>query len=168
MQLLRRLWPRATHLAIDEALWEGIVTELRRRGLHGRRESGAFLLGFIQGRQRRVTAVAYFDDLDPDCLVGNIHFRARGYSRLWDICESEGLRVVGDVHTHPGEFVAQSQLDREHPMIAQAGHLAFILPYYGVRRFTPREVGVHEYHGDRGWRSWFGRDAERALKIRRG
>ena len=71
---------------------------------------------------------AYFDDLDPECLVGNIHIRASGFSKLWDLCDVEGLRVVADIHTHPGTSVAQSSIDRANPMIAREGHLALIVP----------------------------------------
>ena len=71
-----------------------------------------------------MTKSAYYDDLDPGCLVGNIHIRAAGFSKLWDLCDVESLRVVADIHTHPGASVAQSSIDRANPMIAREGHLA--------------------------------------------
>ena len=93
----------------------------------GDSEAGAFLLGSRHGGERSVAKAVYFDDLDPDCLVGSIHFRAAGYSKLWDLCDAEELRVLADVHTHPGTRVAQSSIDRENPMIARIGHLALIV-----------------------------------------
>lgn len=141
--------------------------ELGNRGCMGQRESGAFLLSDRQGANRRVVQAVYFDDLDPDCLVGNIHFKnSSGYSRLWDICEAEGLRVVADVHTHPAQAVTQSSVDRMNPMIARVGHIALIVPHYSMRFVRASDLGVHEYHGNAGWRSLFGRDAARAFKIR--
>ena len=119
-----RLWPARTRLVIGPSLWRELISELGRRGLDGQREAGAFLLGAQQGRERRVVKAVYFDDLDPGCLVGYIHLQGHGYSKLWDICEAEGLHVLSDVHTHPGAQVAQSSIDRENPMIASAGHLA--------------------------------------------
>ena len=139
--------------------------ELGRRGLAGQREAGAFLLGQQQKRKRRVLKAVYFDDLDPGCLVGNIHIKGHGFSKLWDVCENEGLRVLADVHTHPGTRVAQSTIDRENPMIASIGHLALIVPEYATRPVMAHEVGVHEYQGDKGWRSWLGRRAECVLRM---
>lgn len=53
--------------------------ELAHRG-NGERESGAFLLtppATPRARARqRVIAVAYYDDLDPQCLTGGITFTA--------------------------------------------------------------------------------------------
>ena len=64
---------------------------------------------------------AYFDDLDPECLVGNIHIRASGFSKLWDLCDAESLRVIADIHTHPSTAVAQSSTDRGEPYDRQRG-----------------------------------------------
>ena len=111
--------------------------------------------------------IVYFDDLDPACLQGNIQFDGRAFSKLWDLCEANNLTVVADVHTHPGASVRQSSIDRENPMVARAGHIAMIVPHFATRRVRPRQVGLHEYAGDDGWRSWFGRDAAARLSLRR-
>ena len=160
-----RLWPWRPRIEIDRGLWQEIVQELGRRSLGGSRETGVFLLSPVEESARRVVRAAYFDDLDPECLVGNIHIRASGFSKLWDLCDTERLRVIADIHTHPCAWVAQSPTDRENPMIAREGHLALIVPHYGTRPVQAREVGVHEYRGDRGWASWFGSKAERVLRI---
>ena len=161
------LWPCRTRLEIDLDLWQQTVEELGRRSLGGRREAGVFLLAHASaGRVPTVVRSAYFDDLDPECLVGNIHIRASGFSKLWDLCDTESLRVVADIHTHPSSSVAQSSIDRANPMVAREGYLALIVPHFGTRPVQAREVGVHEYRGDRGWASWFGSRAERVLRIR--
>ena len=157
---------RRHKIVIGRGLWERMRIELGRRGLNGSREAGAFLLSDPSGDRRRVLRVAYYDDLDPGCLIGHIRFRARGYSRLWAICEAEGLRVVADVHTHPAAIVAQSDIDRAHPMIARSGHIALVLPHFGTRPVEAKEVGVHEFRGAGGWRSWFGDSAGRVLRLR--
>ena len=162
----RGLWPSRPRLEIGLDLWQETVQELGRRSLGGRREAGVFLLAHAGERVPIVVRSAYFDDLDAECLVGNIHIRASGFSKLWDLCDAESLRVVADIHTHPSTSVAQSSIDRANPMIAREGHLALIVPHYGTRPVQAREVGVHEYRGDRGWASWFGSRAERVLRIR--
>ena len=161
-----RRWPSRSSIVIAPDLWDLTIAELGRRSLNGKREAGAFLLAARSDGGRRVAKAVYFDDLDPDCLVGSIHFRATGYSKLWDLCDEEELRVIADVHTHPGTRVAQSSIDRANPMIARAGHLALIVPAYGTRPVEACEVGVHEYRGDRGWKSWLGPRAELILRVR--
>ena len=160
------LLPSRPLIEISASLWQEITEELGRRSLGGRREAGVFLLAPTKERTRKVVTAAYFDDLDPECLVGNIHIRASGFSKLWDLCDSESLRVIADIHTHPGTMVSQSSTDRANPMIAREGYLALIVPHYSTRPVQAREVGVHEYRGDQGWASWFGPKAERVLRIR--
>jgi len=127
--------------------WRSLLAELQRRG-DGRRESGAFLLADRDGD--RVVRVAYYDDLDAHCLTGGISFASSGFTELWRICGAENLRVVADVHTHPGTWVAQSEIDATNAMIARVGHVAVIVPSYGDARCVD-ECGVHIYLGSRLW-----------------
>jgi len=110
--------------------WACLIRELRRRG-YGQRESGAFLLGRDEGGKLRVKRVVYYDDIDPHALdKGYIHIDGRRYDALWAVCKEHGLSVVADIHTHPGASVRQSESDRTHPMIPQAGHTAIIVPFF--------------------------------------
>jgi proteasome lid subunit RPN8/RPN11 len=152
-------------LRMRRADWDAMIAELGRRG-DGRRESGAFLLCDRAGHPRTITRVVYLDDLDPNCLTGAIEFDGLAYSKLWDICSAEGRRVIGDIHTHPGASVRQSSIDADNPMIAQAGHVAVIVPDYAQYAIAVRDVGVHRYYGD-GWETWTGKAASRRLLIGR-
>jgi proteasome lid subunit RPN8/RPN11 len=156
---------RKALLRMRRGEWKAMVRELGRRG-HGVRESGAFLLSDRKGDGRTVTQVIYFDDLDSDCLTGVIDFDGLAYSKLWDICDATQCRVIGDVHTHPGSSVQQSQVDAANPMIAQAGHLALIIPDFAAHSIKARDVGVHRYDG-REWETWTGIGAGHRLFIRR-
>jgi len=60
------------------------------------------------------------------------------------------MEVVGDVHTHPGAPI-QSGLDRDHPMIAQRGHIALIVPFFAQGDFSPQALGIYEYASERRW-----------------
>jgi proteasome lid subunit RPN8/RPN11 len=146
--------------------WNEMVAELARRG-GGYRESGCFLLGRRADGTGRVDRIVYFDDLDPNCLQGAISFDGAAFEPLWSTCRSAGLRVVADAHTHPGSGVGQSTIDRANPMIAQAGHIGIILPNFGQGDIHPRNVGVHEYLGDEGWRSRFGKQADSRIYVGR-
>lgn len=145
-------------------LWKRLLKELRERG-GGDRESGAFLLGKVGSR--RVSKFLCYDDLDPDALdSGIVMVHAIGFVRLWDICQQEGLRVLADVHTHPTSWTGQSESDRTHPMVAQAGHIALILPEYAQRNRRPLGgASVYEYLGDHKWKFWPTKSAPIATSI---
>src|SRR5437868_6371979 len=87
-------------LSCSALLWRRAIAELGRRS-GGRRESGAFLLGERRGERRRISRVAYYDDLDPSCLdQGIVEFDGAGYGPLWRLCRESRLDVLADVHTH--------------------------------------------------------------------
>ena len=151
-------------LVITSTMWRDLLVELERRG-DGRRESGAFLLAAREPRSTHVTDIVYFDDLDPECLVGTIHLHQRAFSKLWDLCAARSLRVIGDVHTHPGGGVGQSSIDRDNPMIAARGHVGVIVPSFAQGVIEPKDVGVHVYLSADGWESHFDADAQQRLKV---
>lgn len=138
------------NLKISRFKWFFLVKELRRRG-NNERESGAFLLGKVDNVI--ISDILYYDDLDPKSLdEGYIRFRGEGYVKLWEYCREKGLMVLADVHTHPGIWTGQSELDRTHPMIAQKGHIALIVPNYAKKLFQfLKGVGIFKYLGSHKW-----------------
>jgi proteasome lid subunit RPN8/RPN11 len=143
-----------------------LLAELKRRG-QGKREAGAFLLADRDRPARfpgrpRVTAAAFYDDLDPASLTGDITFGATGYSALNARCRTERLRVVGDIHTHPHRWVAQSSIDAAHPMSAIKDHIAIIAPNYGYGHIRLSDLGVHVFNAP-GWTSYFHHDVEQII-----
>lgn len=138
-------------------LWIRLLRELRRHG-HGRRESGAFLLGRRSRERRRICSFVCYDDLDPSSgRSAAITFHARGQVALWKHCRKANLDIVADVHTHPGQHVGQSEIDRTHPMIPVVGHTAIILPKFArTPWWSLRAAGVYEYLGNFEWRAHSG------------
>lgn len=159
---------REARLLFDASVFHDLVRELARRGT-GRRESGAFLLTErdhpADCLPQPVTAIAYYDDLDPGCLTGAITFHADGYTALAVRCRRDRLRVVGDIHTHPFDCVVQSGIDAAHPMIALAGHVALIAPRFAAGVTDAEALGVHVREGA-GWASYFGPQAAALVHIR--
>jgi proteasome lid subunit RPN8/RPN11 len=155
-------------LSIDGVLFDELIEQLAVRG-RGARESGAFLLTDRNSPKDRlpqpVTAIAYYDDLDPDCLNGVINFTADGYTALGAVCRRRELRVVGDVHTHPGRRVAQSPIDAAHPMVALDGHVAIIVPQYATGTVSQADLGVHLRRNGM-WTSTYGSEAAAAIRVR--
>jgi proteasome lid subunit RPN8/RPN11 len=151
---------------IPYALWARAISQLRKRS-GGRRESGAFLLCPTNSTAGKVTAFICYDELDPDAYQsGAIAFHAAGYSALWRFCAKHRLRVIADVHTHPGSSVQQSWIDQQHPMIPIVGHAAIIVPNFG---HTPwwhlRQIGIYEYVGSFKWRIQGPDTAPRRVKL---
>ena len=112
----------------------------------------------------------YYDDLDPHALdTGIITFDGAAYPKLWELCRQTGLKVVADVHTHPGG-ARQSGLDRDHPMIARAGHIGLIIPDF-ARGFPSRQemsrMGVYEYLGGGEWADYNSQGALRYFYVGR-
>jgi len=151
-------------LRIRPRLWAQLREGLDARA-NGVREAGAFLLGQRSVRLPTISRVVYYDDLDSEALTGAIHLHGTAYPKLWDLCDDEGLRILGDVHTHGGTGVRQSSIDEDNPMVARDGHIALIVPHLAAQPFAPHEVGVHRYNGSRGWDHWLGRDAARQLYV---
>lgn len=146
-------------LSCGTRIWRDGVAELRQR-TEGIRESGAFLLGVHKGTRRRIVRFAYYDDLDPGCLdSGIVIFDGSGYGPLWDLCRSEGLSVVADIHVHPG-YARQSESDRKHPMIAKQGHIALIASDFASGDCFPSDLGVYEYKRGYCWNYRSGLEAE--------
>lgn len=163
---IRALRSRRSRLRFTPTAWNELSHQLNVRGA-GSRESGAFLLSPTDGDGRTITSIVYLDDLDPNCLVGGIHLDGMAYRSLRAEAIGRQARVVADVHTHPGVWVQQSHIDQDNPMVARSGHIALIFPNYAAQPIEVRQVGVHEYLGDGGWRSWFGREATRKVYVGR-
>ena len=162
---IRALAAPEHQLSCPTALWRHGLAELARRG-EVRHESGAFLLGRQHGVRRRVERFVYFEDLDPRSLdTCIVVFDGAGFGPLWALCRQTGLRVVADVHTHGDGPARQSPLDRDNPMVAQAGHVALIVPDLARQAVKPAELGVYEYLGEHRWRDHSGPRAGRFFYV---
>lgn len=137
-------------LKIPTMLWRRLFSELRRRS-NGSRESGAFLLG----RGRKVSRFICYDDLDPHALdSGIVRINGGAFVLLWDFCARHSHKVLADIHTHPSDWTEQSWSDRTNPVVAQAGHVAIILPCFAAaKRPSLKGAGIFEYLGDHQWRA---------------
>ncbi|RKE83272.1 hypothetical protein [Rhizobium sp. AG855] len=137
-------------LIITFWLWWGLFSQLRRRG-RGCGESGAFILGRRDGAKLRASRILYYDDIDPNALkTGIVRLSGSAMSAVWEVCESEQLEVLADVHTHSGSS-EQSRSDQQYPMIATSGHIAMIIPRFARSMFDLSGVGHFRYRGAKKW-----------------
>lgn len=160
--IVRRRFAPRHELSCSWWLWRRLRRALRQRGRGASRESGAFLLGRQEEGRRRIVDFVLYDNLDPQCLdTGIVRFDGRHFGALWALCKARGLSVVADVHVHPGGS-AQSDSDREHPMISRAGHLALILPNFAASPQPRSGIGIYRYLGGKRWTT-IPRDDRRAF-----
>lgn len=90
--------------------------------------------------------------------------RGDAFGQLWSICRERDMRVVADVHTHPG-LAYQSELDRTNPMIAHAGHVAIIVPNMARPPVKHITLGIYEYQGGHSWINRSGKTAKRYFYV---
>lgn len=146
---ISRLFGRRPDLAIPAALWRELLQGLRLRG-GNYRESGAFLLGPKSGF-RKITSIVFYDEVDPAAFdTGIIEIAGGAMADLWRICRERDAAVLADVHTHP-YGAGQSETDRIHPMIAEPGHLAMIVPRFAAEPIRFEEIGLYRYLGRFRW-----------------
>jgi proteasome lid subunit RPN8/RPN11 len=160
-----QLFARPPELSIPAPVWSELLDGLQARG-RDVRESGAFLLG-PPGRLRRVTSIVFYDQIDPHAFdTGIIMIDGACMADLWAVCRRTGLAVVADVHTHPGG-AAQSESDCRHPMIAEPGHIAMIIPDFAAEPVQLNAVGLYRYRGKFTWERLVPRLLRPTLKIER-
>lgn len=149
--LLNWLRPKRAPLRCRSSVWLTGCAELKRR-TRGVQESGAFLLGHKHGARREIAEFLFYDDIDATCFAnGIVEFDGSKLGRVWKYCRERSMKVVADVHVHPGGY-GQSSSDQHNPIIAEAGHFALILPHYASAEVAPDHIGIYEYLGNRRWR----------------
>lgn len=162
--IIRELLAPKHILCCSSKLWTTGLQELKRRG-KGSRESGAFVLGTEQNGRRRISRFVYYDDLEPDCLnTGVVVMTGEGYGSLWRLCKETGLKVVADIHTHPG-VARQSYLDKTNPMVATQGHIAIIVPNFANAVDNADSLGMYEYLGSHKWHDFSGKLVKQKFYI---
>ncbi|MFM0298243.1 MULTISPECIES: hypothetical protein [Paraburkholderia] len=145
-------------------LWAALIEHLRVQSA-GVRESGAFLLGQKTDSGRVVTRFLPYEHLQADALHDDyVSLTSNSFGKLWDLCRSDGVGVVADVHTHrrdPG----QSRSDRANPMVALAGHIAFIVPRFAQGPIHLSELGMYVYEGSHEWTAHSGSAISRLVRL---
>lgn len=145
-------------------LWAQLIEHLRLQG-DGVRESGAFLLGRKTEVGRVMTRFLPYEQLQVDALHDDyVALTAASFAKLWELCRADGLTVVADAHTH--RFGAgQSRSDRTNPMVALAGHVAFIVPRFAQGKVRPQDLGMYVYEGNHQWATFSGSEVARLLRL---
>jgi hypothetical protein len=151
-------------LELPANLWASLIEHLRAQGA-GVRESGGFLLGYKRDGVRIATGFVPYEQLQADALNDDfVALTAASFATLWELCRRDGVSVVADVHTH--RFGAgQSLSDRTNPMVAIAGHIAFIVPRFAQGRVRPQDTRLYLYQGNHAWTAFVGNEVARRVLL---
>lgn len=154
-------------LELPVGLWADLIEHLRLRG-DGVRESGAFLLGRKTDAGRVVMRFLPYEQLQADALHDDyVALTSASFAKLWELCRADGVTVVGDVHTHR-LGAGQSRSDRTNPMVAVAGHIAFIVPRFAQGKVRLQDLGMYVYEGSHRWATFSGSDVLRLVRLTEG
>lgn len=166
MNFFKAATMHAPLLEAPAQLWAELIEHLRTQG-SGIRESGAFLLGNKTDSARVVTRYLPYERLQADALHDDyVALTAASFAKLWDLCRAEKLSVVADVHTHR-LGASQSRSDRANPMVALAGHIAFIVPHFAQGRVQLQDLGMYVYQGNHKWMACSESDISRLVCLTR-
>ena len=90
-------------------------------------------ISYLAGRTDGTTTLAVAA-MRPDAGTtrGSFNVSAPAMARIVRAAASQGLQVVGQVHTHPGEAY-HSDGDEDGARIAYTGYVSLVLPDYGRR-----------------------------------
>lgn len=94
-----------------------------------------------------------------------VHIEGKELARIAFDNFSRQERAVVQLHTHPGDDVEMSRLDREWEVVRHVGALSVIVPHYGARGLN-RFPGVNVYEREPSdWRLWDPREVATRLRI---
>jgi hypothetical protein len=127
---------------------------LHERG-NGIFESTAVWAGVRDGWVETIDTIYFLGD-----FVGRVQCRgyhsvpAKALELLFEKLQQGRRLIIGDVHTHPTDWVGLSRIDQANPIEFRRGVLAVVLPAFAKPEPSLESAGVHEYRGNGMWRTW--------------
>lgn len=80
---------------------------------------------------------------------GSFKTSAGDNARVIAFLSEAGLALIGQVHTHPNDFVGHSTGDDRDAFMPVENAVSIVLPFYGRGGMLPlRRCGVHRYEGE--------------------
>src|SRR5216683_1420332 len=86
-------------------------------------------------------------------------------NEVTDFALAANVKLIGQIHSHPGTFVDLSLPDREHG-IKVPSYLSVVAPYYALRPdIRIDDCGVHVFEAQHGYRRLRSDEVARQLQI---
>lgn len=156
---------RTRVMSISPELWQRTWMKLRSHG-DGQREAACVWAGVRSEHEERVTEVIFLDDLSGVEAFPLQHKTTRkATAALFAQLRDKKLSIIADVHTHPGDWVDLSWIDKAHPIEYRPGLTAIVLPNYATTEPSLETIGIHSYLGDGQWRQLEGDQAKSKVRI---
>lgn len=81
---------------------------------------------------------------------GSFETSSHTNARVIMYLSSAGLELIGQVHSHPGEFVGHSNGDDRRALMPYEGFLSVVVPHYAREGMLPLTIcGVHVFESSR-------------------
>lgn len=141
-------------MRVDNQVWRETWLGLQRRSA-GERESACVWLGTRDGEWETAREIVFLDDL-PGTIGRRLQHRTSrvAVNMMLDRARDAGMEIVGDIHTHPSDWVDLSEVDRAHPIEYRVGLLAIVFPHFAAGEPNLAVAGVHEYAGNGDWKTF--------------
>lgn len=77
---------------------------------------------------------------------GSFEVSPAGNAEVISFLSANGLRLIGQLHTHPGRSVGHSWGDEAGAAHAHENFLSIVIPHFGARGIEPlKKCGVHRF-----------------------
>jgi hypothetical protein len=133
------------NLLVTDALWS-LTSGLFNTYATRRVEAGCFWYG-VRGHDRSMASVIGIPRQQN--RPWNFEIDADDLANLMEAASHQGLALVAQLHTHPGDDTNHSPYDDSR--IVSRKIYSIVLPNYGRGEWNPRIVGVHQFDGTH-WR----------------
>jgi proteasome lid subunit RPN8/RPN11 len=133
---------RGQSLLLPESVVAATERLLRTYGADGDEHEGIVYLGGVEADDASVALIAFAPEAET--TWGSFRTGSDANNRLVGALMERGLRLVGQVHSHPGGWTDHSDGDDAGALVRFEGYWSLVVPRYGregMRLLT--ECGVH-------------------------
>jgi proteasome lid subunit RPN8/RPN11 len=133
---------------LPDDLLRSSIEIMRPHGARGN-EGLALWLGTSDDAAKQVTVTHAIEVYGPGFVTAPLHMRLsfRAMSTLTDLADRLGCYLVGQIHSHPANYIDLSDVDREFGIRVQ-DYLSLVCPHYAQRPdVLLSDCGLHAFEG---------------------
>jgi hypothetical protein len=158
-----RLGQKAPKIWVSAGLLDRTADILRQSGYSGESHEGVvYWSGRRAGTESFVTTC-----IAPSAYTtrGSFNTSSHANAKVIMYLATAGLELLGQVHSHPGEFVGHSDGDDEHALMPYEGFMSMVVPHYARSGMRPLSVcGIHIFENS-GFRRLDACEVENCFQI---
>lgn len=131
-----------TTVYITENLLERTRELLASFANHSRSEGIVYWFGFELGEQAIITTLIV---PDADTKWGCIRTSPQANAQALSAIIGTPLMLLGQAHSHPGEFVRHSETDDKETFASFDGAISVVVPHFGRESINLETCGIHRH-----------------------